>query len=66
MFCLNVSAVIVLITFKYLSRNVHRGFVCGDPAFSLDRKPDTVSNVMLLMWGLSPALIVRFLEDPNF
>lgn len=58
-------AVTTLISFKYLSRNVHRGFICGDPSLSLSRKPDTVTNVMLVAWGLSPLLIVGLHNEVN-
>lgn len=54
----NFLAAMVLITLKFLSRTVHRGFTCGDPALSLQRHPDTVTNVMLVIWGTSPVLIV--------
>jgi len=55
-------AVIILITFQFLSRNVQRGFICGDPSLSLNRKPDTVSNVLLVIWGASPPLILLISE----
>lgn len=57
--------ILVLFTIKFLSRNVHRGFICGDPSLSLSRKPDTIRNWMLLIWGTSPILIVRQLISIN-
>lgn len=51
-------ATTIIITFRYLSRHIYQGFVCGDPSISLNKKPDTITDVMLLFWGSSPILIV--------
>lgn len=45
-----------------MSRNIVRGFICGDPALSLDKRPDTVTNIMLIIWGASPLAFLLICE----
>lgn len=52
-----------MLTFKFITRNVQRGFVCDDPSLSLERRPDTISNLMLVLWGASPLLIVIYFDS---
>lgn len=52
-------ALMAIVSFKVMSRNIKRGFICGDPSLSLTRKPDTISDLAIVIWSILPVFIVN-------
>lgn len=56
---LHSTAAAVLVFIEFFVGNVKRGFFCGDREIGFKRQEDTISIKTVILFGLTPILVVR-------
>lgn len=57
-FCFHLTAAAGLVFIEFFVENVKRGFFCGDKSIAFKRQEDTISIKTVILFGLSPILVV--------